>query len=77
MGRYRGLPPELLEAMGLEPEGDEDEPDGGVRAVRAAARDGGAAGAGAGVAGPGRDRPGGGVSLRGRSAPGAPDEATR
>jgi hypothetical protein len=27
MGRYRGLPPEALEILGLEPEGEEDEPD--------------------------------------------------
>ena len=76
MGRYRGLPPELLEAMGLEPEGDEDEPEAVcgpyelphvMEEVLASER----------VDGPGRDRPGGGVSLRGRSAPGAPDEATR
>ena len=27
MGTFRGLPPELLETLGLDPEGDEDEPD--------------------------------------------------
>jgi len=27
MGTFRGLPPEVLEALGLDPEGDEDEPD--------------------------------------------------
>jgi hypothetical protein len=27
MGTFRGLPPEVLETLGLDPEGDEDEPD--------------------------------------------------
>ena len=27
MGTFRGLPPEVVETLGLEPEGDEDEPD--------------------------------------------------
>ena len=27
MGTFRGLPPEVLELLGLEPEGDDDEPD--------------------------------------------------
>jgi hypothetical protein len=28
MGTFRGLPPEVLETLGLDPEGDEDEPSG-------------------------------------------------
>jgi hypothetical protein len=27
MGTFRALPPELLETLGLDPEGDKDEPD--------------------------------------------------
>ena len=27
MGTFRGLPPEVLETLGLDPDGDEDEPD--------------------------------------------------
>jgi hypothetical protein len=27
MGTFRGLPPEVLETLGLEPDGEEDEPD--------------------------------------------------
>jgi hypothetical protein len=61
MGTFRGLQPEVLEALGLEPEGEDDEPDEPSgpyelphRIAETPPPDG--------VAGPGDDLPGGPAS---------------
>jgi hypothetical protein len=61
MGTFRGLPPEVLETLGLDPEGDEDEPDepsGPYELPHRIAE----FSPPKGVAGPGGDQPGGPAS---------------
>src|SRR5215217_6374075 len=58
MSTFRGLPPEVLETLGLDPEGDEDEPDeppGPYELPHRIAE----FSPPKGVAGPGGDQPGG------------------
>jgi len=69
MGTFRGLPPEALETLGLEPEGEDDEPDEPSGPYELPHRIAGTSPT-EGVAGSGDDRPGGPASRATR--PGEP-----